>query len=97
MLRSGPLIACPAVRVKGVWRLDPSRSVSRMNRRVPGARQPRSGLLESTNMPYASQHLLDLARRLQGVDSYGALMAVATEGMRAHTRYRDAWLTLYDR
>lgn len=43
-----------------------------------------------------NQHLLDLARRLQQVASYSELAAVATGAMREHTRYRDAWLTLYD-
>lgn len=41
-------------------------------------------------------HLLDLARRLQTVTSYGELVMVATSAMRDHTRYRSAWLTLLD-
>ncbi|MCB9649946.1 MAG: GAF domain-containing protein [Deltaproteobacteria bacterium] len=37
-----------------------------------------------------------LARRLQSVGSYAELAVVATDAMRARTRYHNAWLTLFD-
>lgn len=42
------------------------------------------------------QHLLDLSRRMQGVSSYEELVRVASDAMWEHTRYRHAWLTLFD-
>lgn len=46
--------------------------------------------------PRTNQHLLDLARRLQRVATFPELTDVATDAMRCHTRYRDAWITLFN-